>query len=95
MDVEGYELEVLRGATAVLDARVKPTWLIEIGLNSDVIPGGKNVNYAGTFDVFWERGYQCRMLKPSRNPVTQDDVRRWVQDGIVSPPNAGFLFWVD
>jgi FkbM family methyltransferase len=95
MDVEGYELEVLRGAIEILDARVKPAWMIEIGLSNDVIPGGINENYAATFDMFWKRGYQCRIIKPSRALVKQDDVSRWVDDGFVSPPNAGFLFWVD
>ncbi|MGD0293290.1 MAG: FkbM family methyltransferase [Terracidiphilus sp.] len=95
MDVEGYELEVLRGATEILDSRVKPTWMIEIGLCNDYIPGGINHNFTATFDMFWKRGYQCRMIHFPLTLVTQDDIGRWVNNGIISPQNASFLFWVD
>lgn len=95
MDVEGYELDVLRGATEILDSRVKPTWILEIGFGNEFFPGGINHNFAATFDMFWKRGYQCRMVHSPLILVTREDIDKWVNNGFVSPQNASFLFWAD
>lgn len=95
MDVEGFELDVLAGAAATLDLNPKPTWLVEILLNGEVIPGGVSRKFAETFAVFWKHGYRCRMLDAARTSVGQADVRRWIANGFVDSAAHDFLFSAD
>ncbi|HLH29602.1 MAG TPA: FkbM family methyltransferase [Terriglobia bacterium] len=93
IDVEGSELEVLAGARRTLDLSPKPTWMIEILLASETIPGGINRRFAEVFEVFWSHGYECKKLNAKRNPVTPEDVRRWVTNGLVDDETHDFLFF--
>jgi FkbM family methyltransferase len=95
IDVEGFEPEVLAGAEKTLCMNPKPTWLIEILLHSESIPGGVNSNFASTFDVFWRHGYLCRRLDAARTRVEPDDVSRWVRDGSVESGTRDFCFSAD
>ncbi len=81
MDVEGFELDVLAGATKTLDLNPKPTWLMEILLQDGVIPGGMNRRFNETFEIFWAHGYQCRKLDESRAIVQQSDLANWINRG--------------
>jgi len=92
MDVEGYESEVLAGASKTMDLDPKPTWMVEILLSGETIPGGISQKFSETFDVFWGHGYQCRMLNAERTPVERADVSRWVSDGRVESGAKDFLF---
>jgi FkbM family methyltransferase len=92
MDVEGFELEVLRGATKTLSMEPKPTWLVEILLNGAVIPGQLSSNFTETFHLFWEHGYACRMLNAERTRVEPEDVNRWVAAQGVDGEIHDFLF---
>jgi FkbM family methyltransferase len=92
MDVEGFELDVLVGAEETLDRDPKPTWLVEILLGGDVIPGGINRAFAETFAVFWKRGYRSHMLDSFLTPVGPADVDRWVTNGFVDSGTHDFLF---
>jgi FkbM family methyltransferase len=92
LDVEGFELEVLAGATRTLDLAPNPTWLVEILFRNEAIPGGTNPNFAKTFDVFWRHGYRCRKLDKAETPVGPDDVSRWVRDGAVDQGTHDFIF---
>jgi hypothetical protein len=95
MDVEGFELDVLAGAEATLSRSPKPTWLVEILLNGQVIPGGVSLGFAEAFALFWEHGYRCRMLNATRTPVGPDEVSRWVAQGHVDADAHDFLFFAD
>src|SRR6266704_5853008 len=90
MDVEGFELDVLAGATETLSLEPRPVWMVEILLRDGVIPGGTNTRFLETFEMFWAFGYQCRKLDQARAEVQQADVERWVSLGSADCKN--FLF---
>lgn len=92
MDVEGFELDVLAGAFKTLNLNPRPTWLVEILLNGDVIPGGVSSTFFESFEVFWKAGYRSQKLDAARTPVTQADVGRWVANGFVDSETHDFLF---
>lgn len=93
MDVEGFEFEVLKGASAVLRKSPRPTWLIEIMLRNQLIPNGVNPLFRDTFELFWDNGYKCRRLDHSRSPVTRDDVISWQTNGFVEGNTGNFFFF--
>jgi FkbM family methyltransferase len=95
MDVEGFELDVLAGAQKTLDIHPKPTWLVEISLSMEIIPGGINRKFAQAFETFWEHGYQCRRLDGTQNPVGPSDVQRWIANGSVDSGTHDFIFSAD
>jgi len=92
LDVEGFELEVLAGAAGTLDRTPKPTWLVEILLRGEVIPGGMNSRFTETFAMFWERGYSCHKLDRAQTPVEPDQVSHWIRNGSVDGDTHDFLF---
>lgn len=95
MDVEGFELDLLAGASETLARTPKPAWMIEILLQGDVIPGGLSRGFTDTFETFWSRGYRCTRLDAGRTPVGREDVRRWVLNGKVDSETHDFLFLAD
>ena len=62
VDVEGYESDVLRGATATLKREPRPTWLVEILQSDPFIPGGENREFDATLKVFADAGYERRRI---------------------------------
>lgn len=93
MDVEGFEVEVLAGASGILSRRPKPTWMMEILLADVAIPGGLSPGFARTFDFFWSHGYQCKILGQQEQPVSPETVDGWVCSGRVETGGHNFLFF--
>ena len=83
LDVEGFELEVLKGADRTLRLNPKPAWLVEIFLTDSAIPGGVNERFLETFEVFWGSGYRSYDTSLGRSLVQPSDVNRWVKTGLV------------
>jgi hypothetical protein len=92
LDVEGFELEVLKGAARTLRLQPKPAWLVEIFLTNGAIPGGINSRFAETFEIFWANGYASCELSPGRPLVRPRDVERWVGRGVVDRGVSNFVF---
>ncbi len=95
MDVEGFELDVLAGATGTLSRIPKPTWMVEILLNGAIIPGGVSGKFRQAFELFWKHGYRCRTLDAALTPVEEADVSRWMARGVVDGGVHDFLFSAD
>jgi len=91
MDVEGFELEVLKGAESVLSMKPKPVWLVEIVL-TEAIPGGINKQFQETFEMFWRHGYKARVADGDRRLVRAEDVERWVRMGSRDFGSYNYLF---
>jgi FkbM family methyltransferase len=91
LDVEGFEYEVLRGATATLDLDPKPSWLVENHL-SPKFTGIVNERFLDVFELFWEHGYEAHTGDAERRPISPDDVRRWASKGAVDMGSINYLF---
>ena len=94
MDVEGFESDVLRGASGILDATPHPTWLLEIMFRNPLIPGGINPRFEETFEAFWRYGYRCTTAGASRRDVSRADVMRWTASGQVESLEGNFVFYL-
>jgi FkbM family methyltransferase len=77
IDVEGFELAVLRGGLRVFDRAVKPVTLIEISLALHYRE--INENYLETFEFFWSRGYRLVTADAARRPVERADIKSWIK----------------
>ena len=80
IDVEGAEYNVLKGAEKTIRRLPKPTWMVEICLN-EFHPAGINPNYAATFELFWNQGYEVRTADRQNRLILPDDVAQWVKAG--------------
>ncbi len=80
VDVEGHELNVLRGAASLVKRTPAPTWLLEHGFREN-FEGRINPNFRELFELFWDDGYQAVTADSERRPVTEADVDRWLTQG--------------
>jgi len=91
IDVEGFEFEMLKGAERILTRNPKPTWIVEICLNEH-FRSGFNERFKETFEMFWSKGYECRLAGAGKRTVTLSDVKRWVAQGSVDFGTHNYLF---
>ena len=94
VDVEGFEYQVLQGASATLDMSPKPIWIVESFLEK-YHPEGRNPNFLRTFEVFLERGYTARVASLTGTAVTRKIVKEWVGQGNVQGGFYNFIFSPD
>lgn len=92
MDVEGFELQALRGARRLLEMSPAPDWMVEICINEHQ-PEGQMVNpyLQETFGMFRELGYGARFVTDPASIVGESDVALWAQ-GRSIPDTHNFLF---
>ncbi len=81
VDVEGFELEVLKGADAVLSVPSKPIWLLESGLTDLREGGGLNPRFEEIFDRITDYGYEMYCINRPNKPVTNDEIQRSLEIG--------------
>ena len=75
IDVEGFEMAVLRGGVNLFDRAVKPVVMIEIALLvHHPVP---NKNYRATFEFFWSRNYRIVTADRERRELSARDVEAW------------------
>jgi FkbM family methyltransferase len=91
IDVEGAEYDVLNGAIKTITMSPAPTWFIEICL-SEFHPGKINPNYAATFDLFWEHGYEVHMADKEGRLITSADIQNWLVDNKTNLNKINYLF---
>ena len=90
MDVEGAEVEVLAGATEVLDREPDTIWLIEVNLDQHH-PGGRHPAYEAAFAPFFSRGYEC-LDAITGDRVSEQAVSERARSGAAYPSAHNFLF---
>lgn len=78
IDVEGAELDVLRGSARTLMRQPAPIWAIEIAF-AEHHPEGLNPCFTQTFEMFIDAGYAAQTITADGpRDVGIDDVRKWV-----------------
>lgn len=92
MDVEGFELEVLKGAEQTLWRSPRPKWMVEIWL-AEHFPGSRNDKFCETFETFLRRGYKARIADGKQRAVEEADVLRWARQGHVDFGSHNYLFY--
>lgn len=92
IDVEGFELNVLKGAVLQLERKNAPIWFVEICIDEHQ-PGGRfiNPNLIVTFDLFFSRGYLAEKAGAASGAVKREDVLEW-QAGKNLPNTHNFIF---
>lgn len=92
IDVEGAEMEAIKGAEALLARPLKPRWLIEIfPVQRDAVRSA-NPHFAELFATMFRHGYGCTRIDTGA-AVTPDDVARWTANPAVADlGRANFLF---
>ena len=79
-DVEGFELEVLKGASATLGAASKPVWLLESGLSNPSAPDDLSDKFLAVFDLLTEHGYEMFPMRALDRPIQRDLIVKSLQD---------------
>ena len=92
IDVEGGELDVMRGASGTLSRVPSPVWSVEIAFDEHH-PGGRNPDFAATFDLFFSRGYAASTVTSTgERGVTREDVEAWMAAGRRGVGTMNYVF---
>lgn len=92
VDVEGFELNVLKGAVRQLVRDPAPVWFMEICIDEHQ-PDGTKINplLQNTFDIFWDHGYLAEKAGCEQGSVSKDNVMAWAR-GEDLPGTHNFVF---
>jgi len=93
MDVEGAEYAALLGASNILQAVPRPTWLVEITL-SEHRQGELNPHFLDTFEIFWSFGYKARAVGQHSRDISHCEIEEYANTGIKPDWATGnYLFY--
>lgn len=82
IDVEGFEHEVLKGASKILSNKIKPYWIIEV-LRSNM-RGEANTEFENVFELMQSHGYTAWGIDEGANqlvPFTSDITLKLAAEG--------------
>lgn len=93
VDVEGSELNMLRGALKTLGATVRPIWLVEIVTwQNQPVGTSFNPDFTEIFDIFFTSGYRAYIVGADcLDEITQEHITKIVI-GNASTDNYMYLF---
>lgn len=74
IDIEGAEYNLLKGATKVLNNKIKPIWMIEITTTMHQPNMEMNKYFRKTFELFFENGYEAFTADEERLCITKSDL---------------------
>ena len=93
VDVEGAELEVLKGAMNLLNRIHKPIWLIEICIDEHFATSdGRNPNLKATFKMFHDAGYRAYSVEGNLREVQMGEIDRIAEGGPNTIQGHNFIF---
>lgn len=90
IDVEGVELDFLKGRLHSLDMTTSPALMIEINGTSHH-PSGFNPNFSEMLDIPFCQAMKCCSVELNMRQVSLDDIRQ-VVIGERAAPGHNFLF---
>ena len=90
VDVEGAELEVLRGAQELLQQTPRPIWVMEVTLREHQPNQRVNPNFEETFQMFFEAGYSVSALESRNCKLSMKDIADIATSGL--PDDLGHTF---
>jgi FkbM family methyltransferase len=74
IDVEGAEYMLLKGASKVLNNKIKPIWMIEITTTMHQPNMEMNKYFRKTFELFFENGYKAYTADEEYMSITKSDL---------------------
>lgn len=81
VDVEGGELDVLKGGLRTLQQSPRPFWLVENCL-TEHHPAGMNPNFCDVFKTFWRYNYEARNILNNR--ISPIDLKKLISKPDIS-----------
>jgi FkbM family methyltransferase len=93
VDIEGYELPMLKGSTILLNMNPKPVWMVEIQV-AEHQPSGVQINPAllETFKIFWDAGYEAATATTKPRIVTQMEINKILDTRVDTLKTHNFIF---
>jgi FkbM family methyltransferase len=94
IDVEGAELNVLKGSINILKQEIKPNWFVEISVFEHQ-PDGKSINpnLLETFNLFWEAGYKSVIANDSLREITKLEIENIIITKNDNLQSHNFIFF--
>lgn len=93
VDVEGFELEVLKGAGNLLERETGDIWVVEVCVDEHMPNGVKiNPNMTLTFNHFWEHGFLACEMSKDMPLVKSEDIALIQSTGVNTLGTHNFIF---